>query len=337
MKIVHTPRINNNDDQVRLAKVLVSIGAEVKPGDPIIDVETDKATFTVESEHSGFLLGVNGKEGEMIDVGSILAWVGSSPHEVIQTSPKNGTSPENREPTLKALLPLKQYGLSPFQVPVSGTRLTAEDVQTYAQRRRIAPFTSTERGMARTVAWHRDEAVPGYVELEYDASAWDSYAQRFQQRHQMLLSPMLALMCWRMARLASESPKINSTAGPEGTLLYDHVNLGFTVQADSGLYVVVVHDVARMDEADFVKELGNLQRAAMKQTLKPEQITGGTIGFSSMARWNVTRHIPVLLPQTCLMVAHCARTLGATYDHRVLTGFDVVQVLRALSTPGEAE
>jgi hypothetical protein len=58
-----------------------------------------------------------------------------------------------------------------------------------------------------------------------------------------------------------------------------------------------------------------------------------------MARWNVSRHTPILPPQTALIIAHAApknsdkAVLGATYDHRVLTGFDVAQVLLALSRP----
>ena len=41
---IYTPRINNNDDTVRLAAVLVEIGSWIRAGDPIIDVETDKAS-----------------------------------------------------------------------------------------------------------------------------------------------------------------------------------------------------------------------------------------------------------------------------------------------------
>ncbi len=58
-----------------------------------------------------------------------------------------------------------------------------------------------------------------------------------------------------------------------------------------------------------------------------------------MARWNVSRHVPILPPQTGLIVAHSAprgsgkAVLGASYDHRLLSGFDVVQVLQALATP----
>ena len=80
---VPTPRINNNDDTVRLAAVLVPIGSKVRMGDPILDVETDKATFTVEAPVEGYLLKVSGEIGQMLDVGSLLAWIGATPDEVI--------------------------------------------------------------------------------------------------------------------------------------------------------------------------------------------------------------------------------------------------------------
>ncbi len=96
-----------------------------------------------------------------------------------------------------------------------------------------------------------------------------------------------------------------------------------------------------MDAARFIAALGEVQRHAMAHKLRPEEASGATLSFSSMARWNVSRHIPILPPQTSLIVAHAAprnagkAVLGATYDHRVLTGFDVAQVLQALSpTPG---
>jgi hypothetical protein len=48
--------------------------------------------------------------------------------------------------------------------------------------------------------------------------------------------------------------------------------------------------------------------------------------------------MPILAPYTSLMVAHAAddgqlASLGATYDHRVLTGGEVAAALQALSRP----
>jgi hypothetical protein len=61
-----------------------------------------------------------------------------------------------------------------------------------------------------------------------------------------------------------------------------------------------------------------------------------------MARWNVSRHVPVLAPYTALMVAHSAppkggqsAVLGASYDHRILSGNDVAGVLQELTQPPE--
>ena len=80
---IYTPRVNNNDDLVRFSHTFVSAGAEVRQGDPLADVETDKATFTVEAEQDGYVLGFVQTVGEMIPVGSVLLWMGDSPKENI--------------------------------------------------------------------------------------------------------------------------------------------------------------------------------------------------------------------------------------------------------------
>jgi len=363
---IHTPRINNNDDTVKLAKIFVEIGAAVRRGDPIADVETDKATFTVESSEDGFLLSVNGQVEDILAVGSVLAWIGATPDEKAPESAAcepDGAS--GGEPTLKALLLLREYGLRASEIPASGERLMANDVERYARSLgrtrvgdgsgtaalgpksdwpapeepgRVQPFTAEERAMARTVTWHRDVAAAGYVELAYDPGAWDAYAAEFQKAHGLMMSPLLGLMTWKLAQLAAENPRINATAAAGGVLVYDHVNLGFTVQAGSQLYLVVVRDAAGMSELEFVRGLGELQRAAMKHNLKPENAAGATIAFSSMARWKIVRHQPLLPPHTALMVAHAAPMgstafLGAAYDHRILTGFDAARALQALAAP----
>ena len=77
--------------------------------------------------------------------------------------------------------------------------------------------------------------------------------------------------------------------------------------------------------------------------LAPVEMRGTTVGFTSMARWGVRRHIPVLPPHTALMVAHAAApkegpaVLGATYDHRMLTGFDAARLLQKLAIPPKQE
>lgn len=360
---IFTPRVNNNDDTVRIAHLYVEPGTLIKAGDMIADVETDKATFTVEAEEGGYLLAFNGQKGDTVAVGSVLAWLGSTSDEPLPQASPNG---RGREPvsdaggvSLKAAILLAQHGIEAGRVPREGERLSAGDVERYIAQHgpgtkretakparspailsqgKSVPLSPQERGMLRTVEWQSREAVAAYVEIAYEEARWTSYAQEFQTRHKLLVSPLLPLLAYRLAAIAQKTGIANSTMQGMSRYEYDHVNLGFTVQAGDDLFVAVVQQADTLDELAFARRLGELQRAAMKKSLRPQETEGATIGFSSMARWGVTRHLPILLPYTAMMVAHTAARdgiahLGATYDHRVLTGAAAVQVLRQLAQP----
>jgi len=361
---VHTPRVNNNDDQVRLIRMLVEPGRAVRRGDALAEVETEKALFQVDAEQEGYVLSAPVPVGEMVDVGSVLIWMGTNADDRV---PEDGQElkaevpAKMAEPTAKARALIEQYGLEGVAIPAQGNRLTAEDVERYVHEhageppraRAAVPAADTlgpkaagteeqlgpeERGMLRSVLWHRDEAVPAYLELPFDAEPWKRYAESFGQQHKLMLSPLLALMAHQLARLAAREPKVNSVIVGERRRRYDQVNLGFTVQADGTLYLVVVPKAGEASRLDFVRALMELQRKAMGHRLAAQELEGATVGFTSMERWQVSRHMPILPPYVSLMAAHTSDArgnalLGATYDHRLLTGGDAVAVLRQLATP----
>ena len=300
---IYTPRVNNNDDYVRFSQTFVSAGTAVSTGDPIAEIETDKATFTVEAERDGYLLGFVQPVGEMIAVGSILGWMGDSPDEAIPANKAEGSEPiVSAEPTLKATLLLAKLGLNASDIPASGERLSAQDVLSYAQKHppprpragrsldddaapQLPPGTRrslnvTERGMIKTVSWHRDSAVPGYVEIQYSTQAWDGYAEAFQGRHKLLLSPLLALMAHRLVQLSREYPSLNATVSGENRHQYAGVNLGFTLQSGDSLYLLSLKDADKLEEKPFVDALNLLMRHGMKGKLTADQTGGVTVGFS---------------------------------------------------------
>src|SRR4051794_7414530 len=117
---IRTPRVNNNDDVVKLSHLYVERGSKIRSGDPLAEVETEKATFTVESEHDGYVLEVKGGLGEMLAVGSVLVWLGDAPDEQVEPPTPDAMQPASpvwraetslygEGPSLKALLLLKHY------------------------------------------------------------------------------------------------------------------------------------------------------------------------------------------------------------------------------------
>lgn len=368
---IRTPRLNNNDDTVRLSARVAAPGTFVRAGDPLAEVETDKATVPIEADRAGYVLAFLHEVGEKVAVGSVLAWMGDSADEPLPEAASAGTAGRNAaEPTLRAALLLAEFALEAGDVVASGERLSAADVEAHVAARGLvrrqplagaapdAPtrkawplpdvasdvedMSVTERGMLRTVAWHRDEAVTGYVEIAFDVGAWEAYAAAFQNENRLLMNPLLSLMAYQLVGLCQRSPKYNGTVHGERKVLYRSVNIGFTVQGADQLYLVVVAGAEQMTAREFALRSTTLQKAAMRGKLEPSATSGATIGFTSMARWAVTRHLPVLPPYTSLMVAHSApvngsAALGASYDHRLLTGADVVAALNFLKEPPSSE
>jgi pyruvate/2-oxoglutarate dehydrogenase complex dihydrolipoamide acyltransferase (E2) component len=333
----------------------------VQKGDPIAEIETDKATFTIEADEKGYILGFVPPLGELVAVGSVLAWMGSSREEVVPLVDQSpAVKAMHDEPTLKATILLAKFGLSASDVRTAGDRLTAQEVLDFVQQRNLQALTQRgsvepetspllapgetvtlsvpERAMLKSVLWQRDSAVPGYVEIEYETRAWDEHAIAYQHEHNMFLSPLLALMAYRLVQLAREHAKLNSTILGDKLHQYSVANLGFTLQSETRLSLLCVKDAASLSRKEFVDRLGSLMRRGMKDKLMPDETTEITISFSSMSRWQVSRHIPVLPPYTSLIVSHAyARNgmaaLGGAYDHRVLAGGDVAVALRCLSRP----
>src|SRR5579859_5105051 len=59
-------------------KVLVWIkkeGEQVVKGEPLLEIETDKVSFELEAQADGILAGVRSREGDVVPVGQIIAWL----------------------------------------------------------------------------------------------------------------------------------------------------------------------------------------------------------------------------------------------------------------------
>ena len=362
---IYVPRINNNDDEVKVLAFDVGIGDKVQADQIVGQVETDKAVLDVTAPSAGFVLSFVAKAEEVVRVGSIMLWLGDTKDEAIPELEELAAgqfASRSSQVTAKARLLLQKNGLQADAIPPVDGRITVEAVERFLSAHGGAKtepkyggaalladalpdvpgnpvsLTREEKGMAATVTWHRDFAVPGYIEIDYDLAPWAEYAKQFQDAKGLLMPPLLPLMAWRMVEIAREIPRLNATMISNKRFEYAPVNLGFTIQAGDALYLAVVRDAQDQDEFGFVNALGDVLRRVAGHNLRESEASGATIGFSSMERWKVTRHIPILPPHTALMVAHAAGqggkgVLGASYDHRVLNGGQVVAALKKIALP----
>ncbi len=81
-EIIRMPKMSDTMEEGVIAGWLKKVGEEVKSGDILAEVETDKATMELESYDDGFLLHIGIKDGESVPVDGVIAIIGEKDEDV---------------------------------------------------------------------------------------------------------------------------------------------------------------------------------------------------------------------------------------------------------------
>ncbi len=75
MEEVRIPKFGMSTVEVDVTAVHVSVGQTIGVGDPIVDVDTDKVTSTIESEIAGVIIEIAVEVDETYQVGDLICRV----------------------------------------------------------------------------------------------------------------------------------------------------------------------------------------------------------------------------------------------------------------------
>lgn len=145
------PALGMNQVSGILVVWLKAEGDEVKVGEPLMVVETDKTTVEIEAPASGILANVTASAGDSIPVGEVIAVI-LAPGESAPSKPASTEDGAVSVPAPQRLAPgtvptaspvaariAAEHGVDLAQVPASGGRISKEDVLTYISQYAQAP------------------------------------------------------------------------------------------------------------------------------------------------------------------------------------------------------
>jgi pyruvate/2-oxoglutarate dehydrogenase complex dihydrolipoamide acyltransferase (E2) component len=91
------PSLGESVFEGTIAKWLKQEGDEVKQYEPILEIETDKVTTEATAEISGTLLKIMVSEGETVEVGTVLAYVGNPEEEIPESGDRKEATNQRKE------------------------------------------------------------------------------------------------------------------------------------------------------------------------------------------------------------------------------------------------
>lgn len=139
-------------------------------------------------------------------------------------------------------------------------------------------------------------------------------------------------------------PLVNAQIRGNDIILQHFYDIGVAVGGGKGLVVPILRDCDQMSFADIEKKMADLGARAKSNTLKLDELTGGTFSITNGGVYGSMMSTPILNPpQSAILGMHAIQErpvgvngqivlrpmmyLALSYDHRIIDGREAVQFL----------
>jgi pyruvate dehydrogenase E2 component (dihydrolipoamide acetyltransferase) len=326
------PRLSESMQEGTIVAWLRAEGEEVRAGEPLVEIETDKSTVAHAAEGSGRLL-ILVPEGETVAVGTIiarLAGAGAAP-----APPAEEPRPPAAEPVPlpgppgAAATPLARRLAGRHGVDLAGVRGTGPggfvlrgDVLAAAGLARppVPPPLPTANGGAdgatlveptriqRVVAERMETAratIPAFsMRVDVDMAEAVALRERLRELTGDDPAPTINDLVIKAAALAlREVPRANASVVDGRFALHERVHVGVAVAAPDALLVPVVRDADRRPLAEIARESRRLAAAAREGRLPPVDLEGGTFTVSNLGPFGIHAFTAIINPPQAAILA----------------------------------
>jgi pyruvate dehydrogenase E2 component (dihydrolipoamide acetyltransferase) len=312
------PALGMAQETGMLLRWLKAAGDTVTRGEPLMEIQTDKATVEVESPADGLLADVRTGEGEEVPVGHVLALVlapgeepparPAAPAPPPSASPAPGPAPAaapvagrpagRRLASPKARRMAAELGLEVAELAGTGPNgaVVAADVERAAAAPAATPApragpavagAGVWRAMAEHTARSWREAPHFFLHRQVDASRLISWRAAVLARAEGERVSHTDLLIRLVAEALRRHPDVNARWADGRPARQPAVNVGVAVATHEALVVPVIHDADRLGLAEITARRIELTAAARAGRLRPADLEGGTFTISNLGMYGV--------------------------------------------------
>lgn len=326
------PALEMAQETGKLVSWLKREGDHVSKGEPLLEIETDKAVMEIESPGDGLLAAVTAQPGAEIQVGRTIAWIvqpGEQPPaeqsdtvsgrkitaEVsvapVQVEEKQAAPTELRiSPKARRLAKELGVNLTDLKGSGPGGEILAEDVthaasptSTQMQPAPAAPAKAGSGNIARLMAERTAQSwttVPHFfVSRDVDASelqaARDRLAPVIAASHQVKLT-ITDLLVAVVAKTLARHSLINAS-WVDGKVRYNpEINIAIAIAVEEGVVAPVIRQADRLELGAIAQQRTGLAERAREGRLRPSDLANGTFTLSNLGMFDVDSFTAIIIP-----------------------------------------
>jgi pyruvate dehydrogenase E2 component (dihydrolipoamide acetyltransferase) len=350
------PKVGLVMEEVRVVRWLKSVGDAVVAGEPLLEVETEKAVVEIEAAATGHLSQILVQTDSRANVGDQVAWIESTEAQgATAAAPAPRDAARIRSTPVARKLSI-EHGIDLGGITGTGPggRVQLDDVQraidasrpadTGAQSVSPMPLSPMRRALARAMSLSNATIPQFTVTRSVDWTELQALRREFAARLGAG-APKLSVndfLLQAVARTLIEIPALNATFSGDPDSAEARIvpaggaHIGLVVAVDDGLLVPVIHDVEQLGLAEIARRREDCVELSLQGRLKREE-AGATISISNLGADGPDRFTAIINPPQSAILAVGRRRDGVvvkegaivvrplsdltlTVDHRVADG-----------------
>lgn len=356
------PRLSDSMEEGVLVAWLKQPGDAVRAGEPLVEVETDKATMVYEAEFDGILAELMAAEGETVALGAPIALLrvedGAVPPAPRASAPPAAPDPAASAPSTPAAQPPPRRDLErPRATPVArrvaadrgvdlrtltgsgpGGRIVRKDVLAAAPAQPPASFSpgageqlelsATQRTIARRMTASRAEIPDFTVTAEIDVTDALRLRRELNEALPQARVSINDMVVRAVALTLREQPALNAWWVDEGIVRHQRVHVGLAVATDDeALLVPTIADADRKGLVQLAAESRAAGERARNRACAAEELSGATFTVSNLGMFGALCFEAVINPPQVGILAVGAVTRRPCFDAEgAVVGRELVQV-----------
>jgi pyruvate dehydrogenase E2 component (dihydrolipoamide acetyltransferase) len=351
------PRLSDSMEEGTILKWLVEEGGEVKRGEALVEIETDKANMTYDADTDGTLIEVLAKDGDTLAVGEPIARIGEQGEQKQAVGQEavgpedepepggNGGDPERVKASPLARRMADEVGVEIAEVSGSGPggRVVKSDIEAAAkdgspepQRERreagakgeveIHELTRVQQTVSRRMAESKATAPDFTLTVDVDMTLAVELRSRLKEVTED--APSYNDMVIKAAATAlREHPRVNAAYRDGKFELYSRVNVGIAVAAQDALVVPTIFDADRKSLSQIARDARVAAEKVRAGKITPPEVAGGTFTVSNLGMFGIDEFTAVINPpQAAILTVGALKRKPAVDDSGRVVARDQIRL-----------
>lgn len=341
--VIILPDLGQTTSEAKIVSWLKNPGDKLVMGEPLLEVETDKATMDVEAYIGGYLRKQLASAGDVVAASHPVAILTDTPDEEfeleetpLRRAPASISVPPEKAPAAAAVPPsgnvaavpaaralARQLGIDLSAVPGTGPQglISRVDVERFAAKRQTGGEANsagqenrTLQAMAALTTQSKSTIPHFYVTMDLDFSVAEAWRSRWNETHPELRASVNDCIVRAASAALADSPRLNVRIVNGRHQKNERADVLLVVGADSGLLLVPVADPHGEEIESYLGKIRQALAAARAGKILPaSKAPSPVLAVSNLGMYGV-REFAAIIPPGCSAIL----AVGAVRDQLVL-------------------